>query len=616
MGRIYTEFEITITLLGPFLTKSSSPGGYGVDAVIARNHEGKPCIAGTHVTGKLREAWVDLYGINGFQPNIGDMFGHKSEAEAREDEGKSFTKDAYSPKRKRLILTDFLLEDGDAAIDKYLYRISIDERTGAAMEGAYQVIESPFAPGGNYGFKGYARFFAENENHQNNVKKYIEKGLGFITQLGGNRTIGFGRLSAVEVRRTNGKNRSGGSSPRVASGSFGIVIEPKEPFCLGSNNRTGNIFESEDVISGGALKGAVAALWRELAGGNGGQKISGDFDPNRKELGDNFSSVRFTHAFPAKGCGGRPVSPPMSLVDVDGKFFDVARCGGPGLISGKVPAFFMDWKGDTRARRDERFSWPRPRRELRVRTAMDYDLRRSKKEQLFSYETVIPDGYVWTAHVDLSRVADAARDQVELQLLSILDQGVIFIGKSKALAEVRIAESASSKGSSGPDFPPVNITLGNDNDLGWIVTLQSPAIMLDPEVLSETTGMVELETAYQNAFDDISDHSLCLVRYFARQRMAGGRYLAGRFIGGAKYRPFILTEAGSVFVLRPAKGKEKDARKKIEEWYKSGLPIPQSGKPYTWENCPFVPENGFGEIAVNLPCHHDLEPQDYSLIKG
>lgn len=79
---------------------------------------------------------------------------------------------------------------------------------------------------------------------------------------------------------------------------------------------------------------------------------------------------------------------------------------------------------------------------------------------------------------------------------------------------------------------------------------------------------------------------------------------------GGKYYPFYLTGAGSVFVLK-ATIKEK-AMQKIDEWKTKGLPIPEwAKKKYQkngkelWQTCPYIPENGYGEVMINLKFHFD-----------
>ena len=62
--------------------------------------------------------------------------------------------------------------------------------------------------------------------------------------------------------------------------------------------------------------------------------------------------------------------------------------------------------------------------------------------------------------------------------------------------------------------------------------------------------------------------------------------------------------AGSVFRLRAA---DSSAEEKLERWLRCGLPFPDwAAEEYgaePWKRCPFVTENGYGEIAVNLAWH-------------
>jgi hypothetical protein len=65
-----------------------------------------------------------------------------------------------------------------------------------------------------------------------------------------------------------------------------------------------------------------------------------------------------------------------------------------------------------------------------------------------------------------------------------------------------------------------------------------------------------------------------------------------------------------VFVVKPAANKEDEARSWLTSRLGAGLPIPawavegyalgDPGKPEKfWRRCPFVPENGWGEFALD-----------------
>jgi hypothetical protein len=81
-----------------------------------------------------------------------------------------------------------------------------------------------------------------------------------------------------------------------------------------------------------------------------------------------------------------------------------------------------------------------------------------------------------------------------------------------------------------------------------------------------------------------------------------------RFQSGQAYRPYLLTDAGSVFLFRILDGGK--ARDCITLWLHNGIEISPAVKKFyrltdvqpsrLWEHCPYLPENGFGEIAVDL----------------
>jgi len=158
-----------------------------------------------------------------------------------------------------------------------------------------------------------------------------------------------------------------------------------------------------------------------------------------------------------------------------------------------------------------------------------------------------------------------------------------------------------------------------------LLTLQADAIMLNPEDVRLLVIGEDLFQHYGNFWKEISGRDgagpcLELVDYFAHQNFQGG-YLYHRYFGASEreqnpdhYYPYYLTGAGSVFRLRVAD--ENAARLCLQRWEHIGLDLPawvlqvygQYGRDL-WQNCPFVPENGYGEIAVNLNWHWDKQPK-------
>jgi hypothetical protein len=145
------DIDIELTLAGPFITKSTAPGEYGIDAVVARNADGEVYIAGSHIVGKLRESWEDLENALG---NTTNNLLIPDQNKIKELLGKIVDRNGdMSPGTKRLYFSDFLLDSRHEDMNPR-YRIRLDEKRGAVQEGAQMLIESPFAAGEDVCFRG------------------------------------------------------------------------------------------------------------------------------------------------------------------------------------------------------------------------------------------------------------------------------------------------------------------------------------------------------------------------------------------------------------------------------------------------------------------------------
>jgi hypothetical protein len=593
---LHVTLNINLSVEGPIMSKSSAVGAYGVDSPMAVDSRGLFHIPGTLVKGHLRQAWEELNEAAGslFNPDVTQFLGDKS-SQGIYDE----------PSRGLLKFSDFVYEGADTGGN--LYRISIDETRKSVRSGAYQVIEAHFKAGSCVCFRGCVSFFVKDEATAESIQRYVEYGLKWITNLGADRTSGFGMFTGVSVSRHNERVSPVLQTANTVGESFGISIRPHNPFCIARRKVSPLLFESETIIPGAVIKGCVAAMWGELIGKGTSLKIGEGVDQERQELSRHFEKIRFTHAFPAPlAQQARPVVPPLSLVKTKGEgYYDVARCNSPVLIEKKSPAFDIDWK--ERADVDGNFGWTYVPTELRVRTAMSRETRKPKEEHLFAYEMVVPDNFQWLGSIDLTGITDhAEREKAGAQLRALLSQGLHGLGKTKTTATVTVY----------PQGEPVRHveteTSLTESDL-FIVTLQTPALLCNPSQLSELSGRDELCKEYRAVWKELSGESLWLERYFARQSLAGGEYLYNRFMkkNGRVYRPYLLTDKGSVFVLRVENGKVSDAKKNIADWLRKGLPLPEwakKGYGNHWTKCPYLPENGYGEIVVNLNVHWRKHP--------
>ena len=601
---IRVDLNMELEISGPFLTQSSAPGVWGLDACLARDAGGVPYLPGTLVAGKLRQAWEELNSMleeEGSRADcvpdraaIGDLLGDSAGGKGLE------------PAVKQLLIGDFPMISKGGEGSEARYRVRMDEARGAVQEQALMMLESPFAPGEMVRFAGTITFLACDEAQARHISAQIEAGMQWTDQLGAYRTLGFGRLRGITLceLRLRGTQRD----DSIRADILDLVIAPDSPFCVDADTPSSNLFYSSEIIPGNVILGTLFNMLerqqRDLLEDR--ERGNGDASDPFGKLREHFRHLRVRHAFPSDKCQVRPVTMPLSLVTAAGDTWDVALEEKARLIRGQAPAFAPDWK-DTGPR--SYFGWPELGRELRVRTAIDRKKLRARDEQLFSYDMVRPGTACWHSRISLAGVPGPDRQAVGEQLQSLLSLGLLGFGKSKSTARVTVVPGGAIR--PALDTGRVADRMGEDGLV--CITLQTPALLLDPDDLDETSGQCTLRKAYRTTWQKISP-SLVLCHFYARQTLAGGRYLArrrqGRGEGEAGYYPWVLTDAGSVFVFRVIDNDPAQAA--LEEWLRDGLPLAdnvltaygmEGDAAGHWRNCPYVPHNGYGEIAINLDIH-------------
>ncbi len=628
---IEVTLKIRLTLEGPILSHSTTAGSYGIDSPMYRNADGCYALPGSLIKGRLREAMAELRQKAGevYNPDIEELFGQQTgnrEAELPD----------IRPRRGRLQFDDFVSDTPDSQKD--ITRIKIDPDLGAVNHGMLQVMEAPWASRERAAFKGAVSFITSNEESGTLLEKQILIGLRWINGLGSNRSVGFGNLISVEIDCKCTKNLlREETSADEPTGSFDLVIIPLSPFCVARHCVAENIFESERIIPGNVIKGCLAEQWRKLVDQDSAKDVSKLDDPNRQELLSNFDKIRFTHAFPAPAASNtRPIVAPLSIVKVNKRLYDIAMHDNAIAITidefddnndkklklRMAPAFQIDWKdfSDT----EQAFGWETPElsltTELRVRTSIDSVKRKADEGKLFAQEMIVPKGFEWYSSVDLDAIKDPdMRAKVAGQLQGLLAHGLRGLGKTKTRAKVKVIHSYKRV------RPKFDSSVAPTKDGVWIITLQTPAILCNPYEMNEQSRREELCRSYKNAWADISDGSIEMSHYFAAQSLAGGFYLHRRFRTDDKstYYPFLLTNPGSVFVLKKVNDR---AQELINDWLKHGLPLPgwakeryatQGSPGEDWRFCPYIRQNGFGEIAVNLQHSIDApKEKEYDVIKS
>ncbi len=579
MSRQPYALQIDITLEAPYLVHGNDPGRFGLDATLMKDHRGRPVLPGTLVAGRIVETWHNLRSEFG-EASVTDWFGQGGTG----NEGR----------RARLMVDDLILraiddkpwDEANTATD--LSRIRQNDDTGAVETGALLIIEQVAAPGAQLKFSGTWRTWA-TEVEIKQLLPQLRAALILQTQLGAYRGVGFGRVKNVGVTASAIKATPLKLDEQQIKHRLALVSD--RALCVGSRSRRGNVFESDEIISGGTLLGALATM---LAARRGLADLTNIDSP----LARNFSSLRCTHALPAKCEGTRPQPLPQSLVTQGEAIKDAWKHAQPPDNLAGATAFQTDWKGECYELACN--GWGRTERHLRVRTDIDGS-GMAKESSLFAYECVaapIKDGKPqteWLFDLDLSSIPATDSAAVCTELAEILGYGLFPLGKTDAAVSVAVRSSASTWKSGLP---------GNmkANDLVPLL-LVTDALLFPTDAVADKDD-IDLLAIYRAAFADLAEQAggkdvLQLSHFFATQRLVGGGYLHHRYQQGGDYQPWVLTEAGSVFVFKV--GNVDSAKRVLQHWADHGLALPKNVQPNegaTWQTLPYLRQTGHGEVAI------------------
>lgn len=592
---VLATVNLSLGIAGPFLCTGTAPTCWGLDDSFDRDYLGRPYIDRTHLKGKLREALRELGAAESL---IDGLLGK---------EGPFATGSLYL---SDLHLKDKVLEgklNSGPAADSIT-------RINKNVRGAMFVQENAF-PGSRdkvYDWTGSISFVAENRETARDLSKKLIEGFKFVGAFGAEKGVGFGRLKSVAFDPDKNIETTdiviNPQPPETISDHLTVIIETKDPLLLGDVRIKDNYLESMDYITGNVLKAALAQAVVTAVGATVpfimGNKTVADF--KLPLLTKYFDKIRFLHSFPST-TEKRPNIIPYSIVKAGDHHYDVALKPGPNeasgngdnppwLFNGKAPIFQTDWKGSDYL---DGFGWATLQRFAKTRTAIDATTRRADDRKMFTYQYVCPktsggSQVKWVGGVSLAGVPEEDRPGLQAELEAAF-RLLRYIGKHKSLVKVQTKAVAPE---------PYRPVLGTIPDDMAIVTLQSDAFMVDPgELVKEQTG-ARLHEMYADFWSQMNC-GFVMARFFATQKMRGGYLANSRRANPKPYYPFYLTEAGSVFVLQVTDVEK--ARKSIEAWQGNGLPVPDwvqgrygDGSSDLWRVCPYLPENGFGEVAVNL----------------
>ena len=624
------RFTVKIRVTAPVVSQAAGARGHGIDTTALCDRDNIPALPGTLLMGNLRETWgyfAELAGTSNSviqQDLIDDWLGQPATDS--------------SPRRGRLIFDEFWRAGTGMDTDVLHHRIAVEPNTGKVREGALQVIASPFVAGKEVVFSGGITAWLHGTEEAKDLQKWLFKGLHGISALGALKGVGFGRIIGVDVvQQAKELPRSKASAAICTEGGetvsgIGIILRPDRPFCFsrhskgnnlkgdaasaeqGRNDQSGpdNQFISEDYIPGGAIKGALATL---LRGAGKAYDLSAPINHSEYPLLSQYlDQLCITRAQPSDDPESRPLPLPLTTVaaeDPEGEtcLYDIALMREAGLINGQAPTFSIDWKDEIQSMAAAQCAVPaRPSRSLSIHAAMDRETGASADQQLFSIEAVNPEDdqkkYYWLANITLPAKQDGGpsdeqRVKIFRELKRLFDeQGLHWLGKTGASAEVEVHNKL---------FRPPALSVAYTVGTVLTITLLSHARLLKPGQIADATGAHEaLFKAYAKNWSELSGGSLRLVDFYAAQELLGGAYWHKRYNKGKAYDPETFTVPGSVFVVEISD--EDKVKERLRSWQLCGLP--QLNDVFTdWRRNPWIRENGFGEIAVNLQQHRKLQPK-------
>jgi len=619
------ELQVELTIRAPFISGGSGDGTRGLNKLFIRRSDGRIAVNGSHIKGKLREALKELQKPLGIpKDKIIELFGPEKSTDKSSDEQNQEARIDYRTK-SRLRFSDFIITSPSMQVDcsanqKRLTKVRINSITGTSKEQALQIIENIFDSGTPLTLLGTISFFSELDKAASTAET-LSKGLKWITALGGSKGIGFGRFERVSTSFRNSEP----ISPQSYSNhhqKFNIHFEFLDDLLIGGIKKATYFVESETVIPGGAIKGSLSRFMNRLCGATPDwtaiDKHNNAVYNQFPLLAEHFSRIRCSHAFPIEfDRTHRPVTIPFSAVTIktDKDIYDIALLDQESFIrQTEHPSFQINWKNFDKAYR--LFGWTLPEIINKTRTAIHEKSKRAQDESLYTFQYLTPfqsresgqkecrKKIKWITNITMPTLESADhQQQLAKEFMAAINQGWQYLGKRDATFNFSVHEPELEA------FHEYFEELSPETCEGQaIVVLQTDTLMFDGKALAENAvHFPDLQAAYKQFWDEVTESSCEMIRFFARQKFAGGYQAKNSFQLHEHYYPFVLTEAGSVFVLHI--DKPEKAMSVLQKLRKNGLLLPSditkwfSPDKEQWQQCPFVPENGYGEIRINLKWH-------------
>lgn len=569
--RSLKRYDVTLQLAAPFHFPTEEFGALGYDS-IGHEKDGRPLIPREQIRGLFRHGLLALCEVgHPDAPKLLSAFGQEGPNIAPTPRSNDSAADANAefPKgTKGLIsVTDAI---GTAVLPERVApspRVKLGYESGAAEPGHLLLMEQKLPPQAEMSFVSQIYIYQDSLVDYSDV---IRLAFEFHNSIGALKSVGFGRMSSPVVKQSE------------LAQSFDALgsIDPKQtervtwrftldrPYLVDAARPSANVYEGRRDIPGAAIKGLLAQHLFNL----------GLMDD---QVSHGLSQLIIGFASPS----GSMIPFPLSIFshETTGELFDLAAADVEINDSVELQCA-VDWK-------------PSEQRTANVNALFDW-MGRAKPAEL-------PQGYESRVHVEIDKSAgtvvphklytsialavpekgfsvplDFANVSPEIRgrLLDALRPQMSGLGRTDAVLETTGLQADMSAGD-------CDVSAGR-----VALLLTTPALMVDPKPTDWPWD------AYAAFWSSKLPNSR-LVSHFSRERLAGG-YQAMRFGVQGEYRPFVLTEPGSVFVL----DLHEEDLGALKAMLRFGVCIDNwGGAVPTWQNCPFVPENGYGRLSIYTP---------------
>jgi hypothetical protein len=564
-------YDVTLPVTAPFHFPAEDVGALGYDS-IGQEKDGRPLIPREQVRGLLRHGLLALCEVG--HPNAPELlsaFGHEGPniAPTRRSEESAADANAEFPAgAKGLIsVTDAI---GAAGVPERVApspRVKLGYESGAAEPGHLLLTEQKLPP------EAEMCFVSQIHIYQDPVKDYsdlIRLAFEFHDSIGALKSVGFGRMASPVVKQAE-----------LAPAFDGLgSIDPEQteritwtftldrPYLVDAARPSANVYEGRLDIPGAALKGLLARHLSNL----------GRMD---NDVSDGLSRLVIGFASPSGSLTPFPLS--VFADKHTGKLFDLAA--DDAEIHHKVELQrAVDWKPSEQrtANLNALFEWMGQSKsfelsqgyESRVHVEIDKATGAVVPHKLYtSIAREVPEkGFSVT--LDFANVVPEIRGRI----LDALRDKMSGLGRTDA-----VIETAGLQADLSTDY--YDVSAGR-----VAILITTPSLMVEPKPTDWP------HDAY-SAFWLSKLPSSRMVSHFSSERLAGG-YQAMRFGVQGEYRPFVLTEPGTVFVL----DLHEDDLGALQALLRFGVCIDNwGGAVPTWQNCPFVPENGYGRLSRYTP---------------